>query len=479
MIGKHLHQGKYTLDQELGRGGFGITYRATQHLLGQTIVVKTLDESLRHNPNFTQSQQQFQAEAKRLALCIHPNIVRVLDFFVEDGLPFIVMEYIPGPTLDNVVLPNKPLSEATALHYSRQIGAALQVVHRNGLLHRDVKPQNLILRQGTDQVVLIDFGIAREFSPDLTQTHTSLVSPGYAPIEQYLSQEKRSPATDVYGLAATLYTLVTAHVPVASILRDRQPLPNPRDLRPDLSAATNQAIVRGMAVEPGDRPASVESWLRLLPDSSHGNPAMVGATSQVATLQVAPGQAKIAGSKAVAIGPPASRPAWQTWFPLGLAALATSVAVGAILARPQQPPTDPSPVSSPIPSPAPTQAPIQSESPLPTPVPTTATTPSPSPTPSSQPSPAETPPAEAPSPSPEPSPSAVEPAPPGENLNSAPGQTEPDPPASVESEQVREAEKKAAEQAREAQKKQAEQQREAEKEAKEREKDRSEGKGKD
>ncbi|NJR49526.1 MAG: protein kinase [Leptolyngbyaceae cyanobacterium CSU_1_3] len=268
LIGKTLQGGKYTLNAELGRGGFGITFKATHHYLNQVVVIKTLNEALRNDRAYADFQRKFQDEARRLAICVHPHIVRVSDFFIEDDLSYMVMDYIPGETLEDLVFPDHPLPEATAIHYVRQIGAALQVVHRNGLLHRDIKPQNIILRQGTQQVVLIDFGISREFTPGSTQTHTSMISVGYAPIEQYLSQEKRSPATDVYGLAATLYSLLTATVPIASILRDRQPMPEPRGLQPRLSAATNQAVVRGMALEMQHRPASVEEWLTLLPDLS-------------------------------------------------------------------------------------------------------------------------------------------------------------------------------------------------------------------
>ncbi|MBD2075369.1 protein kinase [Phormidium sp. FACHB-592] len=267
LIGQQLQGGKYTLDEELGRGGFGITFKATHHFLGQTVVIKTLNESLRHEPDYADYQRKFQDEARRLALCVHPNIVRVSDFFIEAGQAYMVMDYLRGPNLEALVFPNQPLPEAIAIHYARQIGSALKVVHQNGLLHRDIKPQNIILRQGTQEVVLIDFGIAREFTPGSTQNHTSLISAGYAPIEQYLSEEKRTPATDVYGLAATLYALLTARVPTASILRDRQPLPDPRELRPELSAATNQAVIRGMAVDVGYRPASMDEWLALLPDA--------------------------------------------------------------------------------------------------------------------------------------------------------------------------------------------------------------------
>ncbi|MBK1986155.1 protein kinase [Sphaerospermopsis aphanizomenoides BCCUSP55] len=266
LTGTILQSGKYTIIQEIGRGGFGITFKAKHHYLGQEVVMKTINERLRQNPDFPKFERQFQDEARRLATCIHPNIVRVSDFFVENDLPYMVMEYIPGETLGQAfVLPGIPLPEETAVHYIRQIGAALQVVHNNGLLHRDIKPDNIILRQGTQEVVLIDFGIAREFNSGVKQTHTGLVSEGYAPIEQYLTQAPRTPATDVYGLAATLYALLTGQVPIPSLLRDRQPMASPRELQPHLSASINQAVMRGMAVESRFRPATVAEWLELLP----------------------------------------------------------------------------------------------------------------------------------------------------------------------------------------------------------------------
>ncbi|MDF5739751.1 MULTISPECIES: serine/threonine protein kinase [unclassified Nostoc] len=285
-----LQDGKYTLIQEIGRGGFGITFKATHHYLDQEVVMKTINERLRQHPDFAKFERQFQDEARRLATCIHPNIIRVSDFFVEAGLPYMVMEYIPGQTLgDAFVLPGIAMPEATAIHYIRQIGAALQVVHNNGLLHRDVKPDNIILRLGTQEVVLIDFGIAREFNGGVRQTHTGLVSEGYSPIEQYLTQAPRTPATDVYGLAATLYALLTAQVPIPALLRDREQMPSPRELQPHLSASVNQAVMRGMAVESRFRPATVAEWLQLLP----GNGANVTpqATYRVPTVNLSAQQA--------------------------------------------------------------------------------------------------------------------------------------------------------------------------------------------
>jgi len=287
LAGTILQNGKYTILQEIGRGGFGVTFKAMHHYLGQEVVMKTINERLRQHPDFPKFQRQFQDEAKRLAACVHPHIVRVSDFFEEDSLPYMVMEYIRGDTLGAAfVLPGIPLPEATAIHYIRQIGAALQVVHNNGLLHRDIKPDNIILRQGTQEVVLIDFGIAREFNNGAKQTHTGLVSEGYAPIEQYLTQAQRTAATDVYGLAATLYALLTAQVPIPALLRDREKMPSPRELQPHLSGAVNQAVSRGMAVEPQFRPTTVAEWLQLLPGNGLNVTSSTLATQAVQTINL-------------------------------------------------------------------------------------------------------------------------------------------------------------------------------------------------
>ncbi|MDJ0617456.1 MAG: serine/threonine-protein kinase [Calothrix sp. MO_192.B10] len=288
LTGTTLQGGKYTLTQEIGRGGFGITFKATHHYLNQVVVIKTLNHKLQKHPDFAKFGSQFQDEARRLATCIHPNIVRISDFFVEDGLPYMVMEYIPGETLGEAyVLPGIPLPEATAIHYIRQIGAALQVVHHNALLHRDIKPDNIILRQGTQEVVLIDFGIAREFNSGVKQTHTGIVSEGYSPMEQYLSQAPRTPATDVYGLAATLYALLTAQVPIPALLRDREQMASPRELQPHISASVNQAIMRGMAVEARFRPQTVAHWLELLPGAGTVPVTQPVPTQAVPTINLA------------------------------------------------------------------------------------------------------------------------------------------------------------------------------------------------
>jgi serine/threonine protein kinase len=422
LIGKTLQGGKYTLNAELGRGGFGITFKATHHYLNQVVVVKTLNEALRNDRNFPEFQRKFQDEARRLAMCVHPNIVRVSDFFLEDGLSFMVMDYIPGATLEEWVFPDRPLPEATAIHYIRQIGSALKVVHQNGLLHRDIKPQNIILKEGTQQVVLIDFGISREFTPGSTQTHTNMISSGYAPIEQYFAQEKRSPATDVYGLAATLYALLTAQIPTASILRDRQPMIDPRSLQPHLSASVNQAIMQGMALDVRYRPATIEAWLKLLPTSEsrisdipfipNEATTSVGLDSPqvpftpwqtqeptvpmlpLPTPDRTPPKELTTGTQAVSANPRIDSAPRKSGLKLVLGMVAASgvaltvVAIGSLLSKPKPPETpvaivtaEPSPSIVPSPEPSPTP----SSSPSPEVRVSIEPTPPPEPTPSSKP----------------------------------------------------------------------------------------------
>ena len=402
LIGKTLQGGKYTLEQELGRGGFGITFRANHRYLGQFVVIKTLNESLRQQPNFAEFDRKFQDEARRLASCVHPNIVRVSDFFVEDDRPYMVMDYIPGQNLGDVVLPNRPLPEEIAISYICQIGAALKVVHQKGLLHRDIKPQNIILRQNTQEVVLIDFGIAREFTPGATQTHTNMVSDGYAPPEQYFAQGKYTPATDVYALAATLYTLLTGQVPIAAIYRS-QPMPTPRDLQSQVSPTVNQAVMRGMTVEAQNRPATVDEWLSLLSNS----PASVTGP----TVAVLPGHGAQmpAGSRTTPAVVPSGERNSKIWLILGLVAIVLIVGgfVGIARILLNKPSAAPSPVAqddrtsapadpeirdrpSPIPTPQETPKP-RLKTPTPTPIPTPQETPSPvveTPTPATTPSPA-------------------------------------------------------------------------------------------
>ncbi|MDJ1182512.1 serine/threonine-protein kinase [Roseofilum casamattae] len=268
--GHQLQDGKYTITLQLGEGGFGITYLA-QLKGGNPVVVKTLNEKIRQKKDFEKCQQDFLNEALWIAKCSHPHILRVEELIQEEGVWCIVMEYIEGTNLGNLVDAEGALPEEEALHYIRQVGDALNTIHHQGFLHRDVKPLNILRRKDRASAVLIDFGMVRKFMPNLVQNHTAYVSKGFAPIEQYDWRAFRGAYTDVYGLAATLYALLTEEVPESAGNRDRRvarnqddPLIPPQQLNPLIGDRTNQAILDGMALEPEDRPQSIREWFDLL-----------------------------------------------------------------------------------------------------------------------------------------------------------------------------------------------------------------------
>ncbi|HEY9834405.1 MAG TPA: protein kinase, partial [Stenomitos sp.] len=262
--GQKLQNGKYTVEQLLGQGGFGITYRVKDKQ-GNPFVIKTLNSYLQGQYDFAKLEQDFLNEALRLAKFQHPHIVRVDEVIQESDRWCMVMEFIDGENLAHRIWHQGLLPELEALNYIQQIGEALTLIHNNGLLHRDIKPLNIMLRKNQPEAVLIDFGIAREFTPNLTQTHTQSLSEGFAPIEQYDWRAKRGAYTDVYALAATLYSLLTGEIPTPSPVRAFGTLlESPQKLNPKISDRVNQAILQGMAMKPEERPQSIAEWQVML-----------------------------------------------------------------------------------------------------------------------------------------------------------------------------------------------------------------------
>jgi serine/threonine protein kinase len=273
-----LQNGQYIIKKVIGGGGFGETYLAEDTEENRQVVIKTLNREQREKPDFADRQKRFRQEALSLARCHHPHVVQVYDIFPENGLQTIVMEYIEGEDLEKYTeeytAENGYLSETEALSYIDQIGQALEVVHERGLLHRDVKPNNILLRRKTKEAVLIDFGLAREFQPGKIRSMTASKTEGYAPIEQYeerkkigLGHLKPGHYTDVYALAATLYTLLTLRVPMTSLslAESGYPLVNPKEkFNPKISDKVNAAILKGMELEPQNRPQTVREFREIL-----------------------------------------------------------------------------------------------------------------------------------------------------------------------------------------------------------------------
>ncbi|MGB7441473.1 MAG: serine/threonine-protein kinase [Coleofasciculaceae cyanobacterium] len=276
-----LHKGKYILENQLGEGFFHITYQATNTESGQTVVIKTLADNLLEHSDFDQFRRQFFEHIQRLSCCHHKHLVRVIDWFEDKERPYLVLEYVLGQTLAELVQ-SQLLPAKKAFKYIRQVSEALLVLHQAGELHRDIRPHNIIKRQDSDDVVICELGISCEFTIGFMQTHASLVGAGYTPLEQYDPQAQRTPATDIYALTATLYHLLIGSPPLPAAVREalqkssrsngfttngrNHPfLSHLSKGGPKLSPALKPLFSKGLALRRENRPQTVEAWLSLLP----------------------------------------------------------------------------------------------------------------------------------------------------------------------------------------------------------------------
>lgn len=268
--GQKLHKDKYEIKRELGRGRVAITYLAEDRN-GKKFVIKTLNPDILNQLSVSDRnylESGFADESRKLALCKHPNIVSVIENFKHQQLDCMVMEYIDGDNLANILASRRQIPEKEALNYIQQIGEALIEVHKQKFLHCDIKPENIILRKGTYEVVLIDFDLARGF--DSPTSRDDYRSHGFTPVELYVntpqSQQQRGDWTDVYSLAATLYMLLTGEKPVSSCDRKDQNigLKPPKEHNPNISDRINSAIIHGMNLATDKRPQTVQEWLNEL-----------------------------------------------------------------------------------------------------------------------------------------------------------------------------------------------------------------------
>lgn len=275
--GTVLQGGKYLVNRVLGQG-LSKTLKVVQSPLNRAMVLKTINFPQTVQVDTARLRQAFMADAQKLGHCQHPGLVSLVDLFEEAETPFAVMDFIAGQSLAELVQAQGRLPEAEALHHIRQIGSVLSALHRQGLVHQDVKPQNLIRPVGADFVVLVDYGFAQR---EILQ---ALDAAGAIPLREYAAPEVMklsnalSPTADIYGLAASLYFLVTGQKPTAALLQGYSPLVAPRQLQPNLSLALEQAILAGMALNSGDRPQTIAAWFSLLPDH-HNLPVVSGFAS--------------------------------------------------------------------------------------------------------------------------------------------------------------------------------------------------------
>jgi len=286
---------EYSLDSVLGCGGFGITYLATDHNLNCQVAVKEYlpaDQALRDNsqsvkpkstdavPTFDWGLRRFLDEARALATFNHPNIVRVLRYFEANNTAYMVMELVTGQPLNEWAIHNQPMDEVKLLALIHPLLDGLQVVHAAEFLHRDIKPSNIIVRPNLVPV-LLDFGAARQLTSRTGRELTAIVTPGYAALEQYHSLGNQGPWTDLYSLAAVMYTLVTGQRPIEAPGRARNdPLQKAADVgdRAAFSEDLLRAIDWGLNPEEEKRPSSVSAFTGVLPKVASSSSAVSSAT---------------------------------------------------------------------------------------------------------------------------------------------------------------------------------------------------------
>jgi serine/threonine protein kinase len=263
MIGTLL-SGRYKLESKLGSGGMSTVYLAIDETLGRNVAVKVMHREISDQPD---QLERFRREARAVAQLSHPNLVGVIDAGEDGGHPYIVFEYVPGETLKKRIASQGrlPLDEATA--YAIEIGRGLACAHAARLVHRDVKPQNVLI-DSEGRAKVTDFGIARSLEGHgLTATGRVLGTTDYVSPEQAMGKDA-DPRTDVYALGIVLFEMLTGDVPFhaetqvgVAMKHVNDPMPDVQLRRPETSAALAQAVDRATAKDPKDRYADMSDFL--------------------------------------------------------------------------------------------------------------------------------------------------------------------------------------------------------------------------
>jgi len=274
--GVYPRLGGYELLAKAGSGGMGAVYKARQLSLDRVVAIKVLPPELARDMNYV---KRFKREAKLAAKISHPNAVHVYDVGYEKGKHFIAMEYVPGLTM-NEVLAKGPLEEQRALEIVRQVASALGEAHRRNIIHRDIKPGNILLtREGTAKVS--DLGLAKDIAStsEASLTVSGLVTgtPNYMSPEQCCGDRDIDHRTDIYSLGITLYRMITgtepfeATTPVAVMQKHMdEPLPDPRSSEASISEATVQLIRDMTAKDRERRVQSCEDVIRRIDEATSG-----------------------------------------------------------------------------------------------------------------------------------------------------------------------------------------------------------------
>ena len=273
---------RYKIEEVIGAGGFGITYRAWDPLLQSYVAIKeyypsgiatrSADSSKvcvpvgQEQREYHRGRIRFLKEAQDVArFQSEPNIVSIYDYLEENDTAYMVMEYLHGCTLKQYIREHGGrLDTDHILHICLSVLDALAVVHKAGMIHRDISPENIFICEDLT-VKLIDFGAAKQVYLDVEQTMSVVLKPGYAPPEQYAKKDKQGPWTDIYALGATLYFAATGEKPEESFGRVLEDTIKPVcEVNPEIPRAMSQVIMRAMSVKIEDRYQTVEAMREAL-----------------------------------------------------------------------------------------------------------------------------------------------------------------------------------------------------------------------
>jgi len=251
--------GRYHLVEKLGEGGMAVVYKAFDTRLECDVAVKVIRMDNLPRSSEEVALKRFEREAKSVAQLTHPYIVKVSDFGEEDGLPYLVMPFLPGGTLKQFL--GKPMPYAEAAHLLAPVADALAYAHLHNVIHRDVKPSNILITE-LGQPMLTDFGIAKimdlQDGQTLTSTGVGIGTPEYMAPEQWTGNI--TPAVDIYSLGVVFYELVTGHTPYTAdtpaanlINQATDPLPKPSSFVSDLPESVEHVLYKALAKKPEDR----------------------------------------------------------------------------------------------------------------------------------------------------------------------------------------------------------------------------------
>ena len=258
--------GPYELIAKVAEGGMGIVYKARSSHTGLVVAIKIMREKSRMNPVML---KRFEQEFRTASSVEHPNLVKAIDFGDDKGVPYLVMEFVEGVTLSRLVDRDGPLPEAEAVRLVALVAQGLHRAHKKGIVHRDVKPDNIIVTP-EGQAKLTDMGLVKDLGADLNLTRTGggLGTTHYMAPEQFRNARLADARSDIYGLAATLYAILLGEPPFLGLgpldtwmKKVHDEFPSPRERNPDISERVDWAIRRGMRGDPAARPATCREFV--------------------------------------------------------------------------------------------------------------------------------------------------------------------------------------------------------------------------